>query len=98
MASDARDELRALALWHARRRLVDEVLDPLLEYGPAAVDRVADRLAQVRALVLGEQQAFEAFAALMQQRGDVAEEARPDRGAIVLDLFPMPDSVDIRDT
>ena len=94
MPSDAREELRALALWHARRRLVDELLDPLLEYGPAAVDRVADRLAQVRALVRSEQQAFEAFSGLMQDRADPGD---TDRSAIVLDLFPVPDAVDIRD-
>lgn len=97
MPTDARDELRALALWHARRRLVDELLDPLLEYGPAAVDRVADRLSQVRALVRSEQQAFEAFAALVEERGD-RPEALSGRSAIVLDLFPVADAVDIRDT
>lgn len=93
MPRDAREELRALALWHARRRLVDELLDPLLEYGPAAVDRVAERLAQVRALVVSEQQAFESFAALMEERGHTE-----GRGAIVLDLFPSSEPVDIRDT
>jgi hypothetical protein len=54
-------ELRALALWHTRRRAVDELLEPLLEYGPVAVDRVAERLSQVQALVSDEQRAFEAF-------------------------------------
>ena len=61
MSTESRDELRALALWHTRRRAVDELLEPLLEYGPVAVDRVAERLAQVQALVLDEQRAFEAF-------------------------------------
>lgn len=78
MPSDAPAELRALALWHTRRRAVDELLDPLLEYGPVAVDRVADRLNQVRDLVADEQSAFEAFVA-------VVEEHRSE-DAIVLDM------------
>jgi hypothetical protein len=61
MATDPHAELRALALWHTRRRAVDELLDPLLEYGPIAVERVSERLAQVQALVADEQRAFEAF-------------------------------------
>jgi hypothetical protein len=61
MSSEPHAELRALALWHTRRRAVDELLDPLLEYGPVAVERVAERLTQIRALVLDEQQAFQAF-------------------------------------
>jgi hypothetical protein len=79
MSSDPRAELRALALWHTRRRMVDELLQPLLEYGPVAVDRVAERLGEVRALVAAEQRSFEAFAALL--------EGRPEHSAVVLDLF-----------
>jgi hypothetical protein len=89
MPNDAREELRALALWHTRRRLVDELLDPLLEYGPAAVDRVAERLAQVESLVESERQAFLAFAALVAERREPSQ-----RTAVVLDLFP----VDVSDT
>jgi hypothetical protein len=79
MAPDPRAELRALALWHTRRRMVDELLQPLLEYGPVAVDRVAERLAEVRALVAAEHRSFEAFAGLL--------DARPEQEAVVLDLF-----------
>ena len=76
---DPRAELRALALWHTRRRMVDELLVPLLEYGPVAVERVADRLPELRALVAAEEQAFDAFVALAGER--------PTRDAVVLDLF-----------
>lgn len=79
MSTDPRAELRALALWHTRRRAVDELLLPLLEYGPVAVERVADRLREVEALVADEQRAFAAFVQA------VAEHQRPD--AVVLDLF-----------
>jgi hypothetical protein len=79
MASDPRAELRALALWHTRRRAVDELLEPLLEYGPVAVDRVADRLGQVQALVEDERRAFDAFV-------EVAAEHRQDHG-VVLEMF-----------
>ena len=65
MPTEPHAELRALALWHTRRRAVDELLEPLLEYGPVAVERVAERLAQVQALVGDEQRAFEAFVALV---------------------------------
>lgn len=61
MSTEPHAELRALALWHTRRRAVDELLEPLLEYGPVAVERVAERLSQVQAIVLEEQRAFEAF-------------------------------------
>jgi hypothetical protein len=79
MSSDPRAELRALALWHTRRRAVDELLEPLLEYGPVAVERVAERLTQVRALVDDEQRAFEAFVTLV-----VAE---PRDEGVVLEMF-----------
>jgi hypothetical protein len=79
MSTDPRAELRALALWHTRRRAVDDVLLPLLEYGPVAVERVADRLREVQALMADEQRAFDAFVEA------VAEHQRPD--AVVLDMF-----------
>jgi hypothetical protein len=79
MSLDPRAELRALALWHTRRRVVDELLGPLLEYGPVAVDRVADRLPEIRQLVADEHRAFEAFVD--------AVGAHEPRDAVVLDLF-----------
>jgi hypothetical protein len=79
MSPDPRSELRALALWHSRRRAVDEMLDPLLEYGPVAVERVAERLAQVRALVADEQRAFDAFVEV------VVEHQRTE--GVVLEMF-----------
>jgi hypothetical protein len=80
MATDGRMELRALALWHTRRRMVDEVLAPLLEYGPIAVDRVSDRLDEVQSLVQAEMEAFAAFVLIVGEQ-------RPAPDAIVLDLF-----------
>lgn len=79
MPTDPRAELRALALWHTRRRMVDELLLPLLEYGPVAVDRVGERLGEIRELMAAEQRSFEAFAALVH--------TRPERDAVVVDLF-----------
>ncbi len=80
MSTDPRTELRALALWHTRRRIVDEMLAPLLEYGPVAVERVADRLAELQALVADEQGAFTSFVEVLAARQQV--------DAIVLDMFP----------
>jgi hypothetical protein len=79
MSTDPRAELRALALWHTRRRAVDELLEPLLEYGPVAVERVADRLAEVQALVADEKRAFDAFVALVLEH-------RQSEG-VVLEMF-----------
>ena len=79
MPADPRTELRALALWHTRRRAVDELLAPLLEYGPVAVDRVSDRLPELEGLVAEEVEAFRAFASLVGER-EVFD-------AVVLDLF-----------
>jgi hypothetical protein len=72
-------ELRALALWHTRRRAVDELLEPLLEYGPVAVERVSERLSQVQSLVLDEQRAFDAFVELVIEQ-------QQDEG-VVLEMF-----------
>ena len=79
MSTEPPAELRALALWHTRRRAVDELLEPLLEYGPVAVDRVSERLGQVRELVTDEQRAFEAFV-------EVVLERRQGQG-VVLEMF-----------
>jgi hypothetical protein len=91
MSADPRAELRALALWHTRRRVVDELLAPLLEYGPVAVDRVAERLHHVQALVNDEQRAFEAFVEILGERSEAT--------AVVLDMFNRrSEATDIRDT
>ena len=59
--------------------MVDELLVPLLEYGPVAVDRVSDRLAELRALVRAEELAFDAFVTAVGER--------PTQDAVVLELF-----------
>ncbi len=79
MPPDPRAELRALALWHTRRRAVDELLGPLLEYGPVAVDRVAGRLFEVRELMADEVNAFEAFVDLLGRQEQTE--------AVVLEMF-----------
>lgn len=58
-----REELRRLALWLSRRRAVDEALEMLTAYGPAAVERVSTHLDALRVLLAAEQEAFEAVAA-----------------------------------
>ena len=60
--SDVEDRLRLLAHWHARRREVDELLEPLLAHGPAAVDRVYARLDELTQALDAERLAFAAFA------------------------------------
>jgi hypothetical protein len=90
MPADPRAELRALALWHTRRRAVDELLAPLLEYGPVAVDRVADRLGDIRMIVDDERRAFEAFVEILCERDQAT--------AKVLDLFGRrAETTDVRD-
>lgn len=79
MSTDPRSELRALALWHTRRRTVDELLAPLLEYGPVAVERVADRLSELRGLMTDEQRAFESFVEVLAERDQT--------DAVVLEMF-----------
>ena len=90
MSTDPRTELRALALWHTRRRAVDELLAPLLEYGPVAVERVADRLAQLRSLMAEEIRAFDAFVEVTADRSQ--------QTAVVLEMFGRraepPDALD----
>jgi hypothetical protein len=78
MSTDRHAELRALALWHTRRRAVDELLGPLLEYGPVAVERVADRLAEVRSLMADEHRAFEQFVEILGEQ---------QTQAVVLEMF-----------
>jgi hypothetical protein len=66
--------------------MVDELLNPLLEYGPVAVDRVSDRLADLQARVAEERRAFDEFVALVGER--------PPQHALVLDLFARNDRID----
>ena len=79
MSPEQTAQLRALARWHTSRRAVDELVMPMLEIGPIAVDRVSDQLADLQQLLRDEQAAFEAFAALV--------EARTTSDAVVLDLL-----------
>lgn len=79
MSPDHTEQLLALARWHTSRRAVDELVAPMLEIGPVAVDRVSDQLAALQQLLRDEQAAFDAFAAL------VGERSRSD--AVVVDLF-----------
>ena len=72
-------QLRALARWHTSRRAVDELVVPLLDVGPMAVQRVSDRLAQLEHLLREERSAFDAFAALVPRV--------PRQDAVVIDLF-----------
>ena len=52
-----------LALWHARRRELDELLSPLLVYGPLAVEKVAEHLDELRLAEEAEAAAYRAFLA-----------------------------------
>lgn len=57
------ERLPLLALWHARRRELDELLAPLLVYGPLAVERVSEHLAELRLAEEAEAAAYQAFLA-----------------------------------
>jgi len=59
----SRDELRRLALWLSRRRAVDEAVELLTAYGPAASDRVHSHLDALRHLLRLEHEAFVAVEA-----------------------------------
>ncbi len=74
------EPLRLLALWHARRRDLDEMLEPLLAHGPVAVERVARHLPSVTGAVAGERAAFDAFLAA-QDLQRLAAQAVADRAA-----------------
>lgn len=58
-----REELRRLALWLSRRREVDEAVERLTAYGPAASQQVHCHLDALRVLLSAEHTAFEAMAA-----------------------------------
>jgi hypothetical protein len=55
------ERLPMLALWHARRRELDELLSPLLVYGPLAVEKVAEHLDELRLAQEAESAAYRAF-------------------------------------
>lgn len=63
MEDCSREDLRRLALWLSRRRTVDEAIETLTAYGPAAGDRVHSHLAALQRLLALEQEAFSAVAA-----------------------------------
>lgn len=63
MEEARREELRRLALWLSRRRQVDEAVEFLTAYGPAASERVHSHLDALRDLLSAEQDAFEALEA-----------------------------------
>lgn len=63
MEPTERDDLRRLALWLSRRRAVDEAVQTLTAYGPAACDRVHSHLDALRALLVLEREAFAALEA-----------------------------------
>lgn len=86
MSPEQTAQLRALARWHTSRRAVDDLLTPLLEYGPIAVDRVSDQLSQVQQLLREEHAAFAAFTSL------VADRTR--ESAVVVELFSRLSTVD----
>ena len=58
-----RDELRRLALWLSRRRVVDEAVGVLTAYGPAASDRVHAHLDALRCMLDAEREAFDGICA-----------------------------------
>ena len=87
----SRDELRRLALWLSRRRAVDEAVEILTAYGPAAADRVHSHLAALQSLLALEQEAFSALAAAapdvpQSPLPGTVEAALPARGATVHSL------------
>ncbi len=86
MSPDQTAQLRALARWHTSRRAVDDLVAPMLEIGPIAVDRVSEQLADLQELLRDEQAAFDAFAALVAQTSPA--------GGVVLDLVSRLTSAD----
>jgi hypothetical protein len=71
------ERLRLLALWHSRRRELDDLVEPLLLHGPAAVGRVDGRIGEITVAVRSEMAAFEALCealALHRAAPDVADD------------------------
>ena len=62
MGEGGHDDLRRLAVWLARRREVDEVLEALTQYGPTANDRVARHLAALEVMLDAEREAYRRYA------------------------------------
>ncbi len=62
MGEGAHDDLRRLAVWLARRREVDEVLEALTQYGPTANDRVASHLDALAVMLDAEREAYRRYA------------------------------------
>ena len=62
MGEGGHDDLRRLAVWLARRREVDEVLEALTQYGPTANDRVASHLAALEVMLAAERDAYRRYA------------------------------------
>lgn len=62
MGEGAHDDLRRLAVWLARRREVDEVLEALTQYGPTANDRVAGHLEALEVMLDAEREAYRRYA------------------------------------
>lgn len=62
VATPPHDDLRRLAVWLARRREVDEVIEILTQYGPSANERVAAHLAALESMLEAEREAFRRYA------------------------------------
>lgn len=62
MGEGTHDDLRRLAVWLARRREVDEVLEALTQYGPTANDRVASHLEALEVMLDAEREAYRRYA------------------------------------
>jgi hypothetical protein len=77
------DDLRRLAGWLARRREVDEAVEALTAYGPAASERVAASLVALTGLLDAEREAFRRYAAaapLLPQRPLPTTVEAPEEG------------------
>ena len=62
MGEAGHEDLRRLAVWLARRREVDEVLEALTQYGPTANERVASHLAALDVMLEAEREAYRRYA------------------------------------
>ena len=62
MGEGGHDDLRRLAVWLARRREVDEMLEALTQYGPTANERVAAHLAALEVMLEAERDAYRRYA------------------------------------
>ena len=62
MGEGGHEDLRRLAVWLARRREVDEVLEALTQYGPTANERVAAHLVALETMLEAEREAYRRYA------------------------------------